>query len=98
MSNTQYRKQIIGHIRSSRERAGLSEKQPAAHYGQRKHASGGAVGKMTAPSITATDEELNKIAEEIAHEMEIELVPEKGSTQKEPKWAQNFRQRFEKVE
>ena len=56
------------------------------------------MGKMTAPSITATDEELNKIAEEIAHEMEIELVPEKGSTQKEPKWAQNFRQRFEKVE
>lgn len=53
---------------------------------------------MTAPSITATDEELNKIAEEIAHEMGIELVPEKGFTQKEPKWAQNFRQRFEKVE
>lgn len=54
--------------------------------------------KVEGPSITVTDEELNRDAEEIAHEMGLAPAPETSFTRQEPKWAQNFRQRFEKVE
>ncbi len=54
--------------------------------------------KVEEPSITATDEELNRDAEEIAREMGLALAPKTSLSQQEPEWAQNFRQRFEKVE